>query len=381
MKTKFFNPKSKALKALKEQHLKNNDYPDAIDRNNQTEASSVKNLVWGYLSNHKDLSLRKLASRVVKDLKKENVKLSLESVQRIFSKDAKKAPLALEQILLKYFFDEGFKSKKEISAFCKKNKLETQDEFSLVPTELVNQLVQLWLSHNLSDSKRTLSQILKTKLDAKGYNYNLGSIQNILSFKVNETKKVIVLVLEALLLEKHYKNAKELQAALKNLDPDLFESVELVDAEAAVALSEEFLAKNSEWTKRKLSLQLSHDLKNKNLHINHTSLQHILAGKRKVVKQIVIKQLQDYLQNPPRVEDCPEVVAKSSSRLPKRDLKKIHKLWQEAEDTENKERIGEAFYAARMQEMKRVWEKRQQKKQRKLYKKAKPLILPESIYY
>lgn len=288
------NPFRKTLSAP----LKNKEYPEVLDSKHQVSAQEVKTLMWGYLSRHKNFSQRKLAAMAVKDMKDAGLKISLESVQRIFGKDAKKAPMALKQILVKYLLDSGFASEQEIFTFAKENIAATQDEFSLISSEDVNQLALAWLYINPTESKRVLSKILKEKLAALGYEYNLGSLQNILSYKVAQTKKVVFIALKKLLIDTKFGTEEALE---------------------------------------------------------------------------------EFLKTTPKLEERP-VVKRERRRVPKRNLKKIFDMWQEATDDVQKEDLKSAFFSARLSEIQRIWLKRRKKAERKLRRRAKPLHIPSYLY-
>jgi hypothetical protein len=85
-------------------------------------AEQIKDLMWGYLALKKSYSQRSLALRVLDDMKAEGKSISLESIQRIFSKEAKKAPAAIKEILIRYFSEAGLTSPNKIWFFIRHNK-------------------------------------------------------------------------------------------------------------------------------------------------------------------------------------------------------------------------------------------------------------------
>lgn len=337
---------------------------DAGDLDDQyVSADEIKDLMWGYLYLDKQHSQRSLAKSVLKDLKKEKVKISLESIQRIFGKDAKKAHIALKEVFLEYYKKFDLKKEKEIKNHIKKVKAKAIDEFSLIESTEVIKLATLWNSVNPGKSKRVLAKQILEELTKQGYKYHLGSLQNILSGKIAQTKKIVYLILQSILVTEFYGTTKKLNEALENLDDQSLEQFKMVPADLLVKKTDEFLQLYPHWTKRKLAIQLTHDLKKQGYSLSFNTLQYSLAGKRNTVKKIIETTFLSYFENAPKWND---EVAKSigdqkSTYIPKKNLKKIYSLLNSDNENLDKEKIKENYLSARSEELKRLWEKRKNK--------------------
>lgn len=343
-------------------------------------AEQIKDLMWGYLAVKKHLSQRSLAQMVLKDMKAKEKSISLESIQRIFSKEAKKAPAVIKDILIQYYQEAGFQSTNKIWHFIRHNKNQVIEEFSLISSDEVNKMALVWIAVNQTKSKRLLAMLLKKELDQMGYDYHLGSLQNILSGKIKETKKVVYHVLKNMLLKEHFRTEESLTEALTRLPEESLRQYEVIPATELVQKSEEFLTAHPEWTKRKLSIQLAHDLEQNGYKISFNSLQYALGGKRSTVKKIILITLTNYIEKPPQMdEDIFQNYETRKSYTPRRNLGKLYEMFMEAE-SEKKTEMENLYFKAREQEIKRLWNNRLKKKerrlQRRLAKQKKEVFLP-----
>lgn len=333
-------------------------------------AEQIKDLMWGYLALKKSYSQRSLAQRVLNDMKAEGKNISLESIQRIFSKEAKKAPAIIKDILIRYFAEAGLPSPNKIWFFIRHHKQEVMDEFSLISSDEVNKLALVWIAVNPSKSKRLLAMLLKKELDGLGYDYHLGSLQNILSGKIKETKKAVYKVLRDMLMKEHFRTEEELSEALTKLPEESLKQYEVISADELVLRCDEYLRANPLWTKRKLSIQLAHDLGQKGYKISFNSLQYALGGKRSTVKKILLTTLEGYLTTPPTLdEDVFQSYETRRSYTPKRNLAKLFEMVTQALGTERHAELTELYYKAREAEIKRLWGSRLKKKEKRLQRK------------
>lgn len=333
-------------------------------------AEQIKDLMWGYLALKKSYSQRSLALRVLDDMKAEGKSISLESIQRIFSKEAKKAPAAIKEILIRYFSEAGLTSPNKIWFFIRHNKQDVIDEFSLIESDEVNKLALVWIAVNPTKSKRLLAMLMKKDLDELGYDYHLGSLQNILSGKIKETKKVVYKVLRGMLMKEHFRTEENLADALTRLPEESLRQYEVISADGLVVHCDEFLRTNPLWTKRKLSIQLAHDLGQKGYKVSFNSLQYALGGKRCTVKKILLTTLEDYLKTPPHMdEDIFQSYETRRNYTPKRNLAKIFEMMTQALGTERHGELSELYYKAREAEIRRLWNNRLKKKEKRLQRK------------
>lgn len=333
-------------------------------------AEQIKDLMWGYLALKKNYSQRSLAQRVLNDMKAEGKNISLESIQRIFSKEAKKAPAIIKDILIRYFAEAGLTSPNKIWFFIRHNKQDVMDEFSLIASDEVNKLALVWIAVNPTKSKRLLAMLIKKDLDGLGYDYHLGSLQNILSGKIKETKKVVYKVLRGMLMKEHFRTEENLTEALTKLPEESLKQYEVISADELVLRCDDFLQANPLWTKRKLSIQLAHDLGQKGYKISFNSLQYALGGKRCTVKKILLTTLEDYLKTPPHMdEDIFQSYETRRNYTPKRNLAKLFEMVTQSLGTERHEELTELYYKAREAEIKRLWNNRLKKKEKRLQRK------------
>lgn len=319
------------------------------------------NLMWCYLYFKKNLSQRKLAMRLVNDINKKGIHISVETVQRFFGKIPTQTPELLKLTLMRYFKKEGFSSEREIKIYIKKNIRKAKETFSYISSQEVIALSDLWVQVNGVKSKRRLAIDLKNLLENKGYKYHLGSLQNILCDKIVETKKIVLDGIIELLLKSSFKSKKEISKALGQLTDNQRSLYQPVTSDLLIEKCQEFLISNPQWTKRKLAIKLASDLKEKGFHISYNSLQYALAGKRSTVKKIVETTMSSYLSEPPTMIDLDNNKVQSRSRNLCRDISQIYHMVQNIDNPQKKQELSQVYLKTREQELKKLWLKRTNK--------------------
>lgn len=324
-------------------------------------SSEIQDLMWGYLAVHKDVSQRALAIQIANDATKKGESISIETIQRAFGQSAKVVQPVIKDLILQYLKEDGYKTPKQIKTLVKKEKKQVQDALTLIDSEKVNDLARLWIVNHGSQSKRTLAKQIHTRLSEQGYNYNLGSLQNILCGKIKETKKIIYDTLKQILIDETYGDEVALKRAFKELSEEKRELFETVPAKGLAKKCQEFLIRFPEWTKRKLAIQLAHDLKKQGFDVSYNSLQYALGGKRDSIKKIIETTFMGYFDNPPNPNQVFLGSTKITSKKRRQNLNQLHKLVEQADGNE-KDQMNELYLKARQEELKRIWKDRLKKR-------------------
>lgn len=255
----------------------------------------LKSLLWGCLSLDGNLSRRRLAMQIKKDAHRLGRQVSLKTIQRAFVSRAPRAEKTVKDVVLGYLNKEGYRSPAQIQKLIDRQGQTMRARERLVDTEPLARLMRLWLFVHPKKTKRILAKRLKLRLLQRGFDYDLGSIQNVLSGKAKRTRQVVVDSLKELLIREHYGDEVRLKralAALTDTQSSLFESV---PAKNIARDCRRFLKKNRGWTKRQLALKLARDLKERGYAVSPITLQYTLAGRRATARRIVAHTLASYL--------------------------------------------------------------------------------------
>ncbi len=289
----------------------------------RVDSQEIRDLMWGYLSLNKHLSQRRLARIVVDKATDGGVTISAETVQRAFGAKALNTPYIIKKVLVDLYAKAGVKSQRQIGELVKVKAPDTQEEFKQIESARVVELMDLWLATSLIKSRRQLAFTLRDKLVARGYQYHLGSLQNIFCGKIKFTRSVVYEALKEILIDDFFKKESELKKALVGVNHNGSGQFNLTDAGEIPRLCAQFLKKNPKWTKRKLAIELAKALKAHGYTISNNSLQYILAGKRRRAKKIIITVLSDFLgQAPGKIpKEKPADILKE-----RRDM--IKEIWQ-----------------------------------------------------
>lgn len=327
-------------------------------QNQSVSSTEIQDLMWGYLAVHKDMSQRALAIQIAEDASKKGEPVSIETIQRAFGQSAKAVQPVIKDLMLKYLKSDGYKTPGQIKKLVQKEKDQMQEALTLIDSQKVIDLARLWIVNHGSQSKRTLAKAIHQKLSEQGYNYNLGSLQNILCGKIKETKTVIYETLKSILIEETYGDEVSLQRAFRELSEEKRELFESVPAKNLAIKCQEFLIQFPEWTKRKLAIQLAHDLKKQGFDVSYNSLQYALGGKRDSIKKIIETTFMGYFDNPPNPDQVFLGKTKITSKKRRQNLDQLKKM----ADASDEESMKELYLKARQEELKRIWKDRLKKR-------------------
>jgi len=335
--------------------------------------NEIHELLWGYLFLRKDLSQRQLSVSIAEAMKERNEDVSMETIQRLFSHKANFIEPIIRDVIVKKYQEENIKTDRQIKEYAKKHASLAIQAHSLIPSQEVLVLADLWVQNDKTKSKRLLAKKMREHLLEQGYIYHLGSLQNILCGKIAETKYVVKEGLRDLLKEIYYTTDAELDKALKELsevDTSLFKSV---PSAVVFEKCQEFLIKNPAWSKRKLAITLACDLKGKGYQISYNSLQYALAGKRSRVKKIIQTTLEDYLEKPPINTPCSPQMSEQRSDSLKNNLSRIYNMVETTDNPERRHELSDLYLKTRESALKKLWEKRQHKNPKQVRKRASSL--------
>lgn len=335
--------------------------------------NEIHELLWGYLFLRKDLSQRQLSVLIADAMKKIGEDVSMETIQRLFSHKANYIEPLIKNVIVKKYNEEKLSTEKQIKEYAKKNALRAQKAHSLVSSQDVLVLADLWVQNDKSKSKRLLAKKMKEHLLEKGYIYHLGSLQNILCGKIAETKYVVKEGLRDLLKEEYFTTDEALDEAITKLsavDTSLYKSI---SSAVVFEKCQEFLIKNPAWSKRKLAITLACDLKRKGYHISYNSLQYALAGKRSRVKKIIQSTLEEYLEKTPINTPCSPQITEQRSNSLKSNLSRIYNMVETTQNPERRHELSDLYLKTRESALKKLWEKRQHKSPRQMRRRASSL--------
>jgi len=318
----------------------------------------VVDLMWGYLFVDKNMSQRSLALKLSERIRKQGSRVSVETIQRAFGSGQEYVQAIIKEALLDEYRDSGFKTPLQIKKYVNKHKEQALHDHKLLNSSKVNELIKIWMLKSEVKSKRDLAKGLRKKLAEKGYDYHLGSLQNIFSNKIKETKQVVYDTLREFLIEEFYKSETVFDKELAGINDEVVEGYQVMSTGLLKKACREFLQDNSVWTKRKLAIQLAEDLTSQGFKISYNSLQYALAGKRDSVKKIVYHKMLDYIENPPRDKSKTIVRRVTGKANENSKLKIIHERLKKSKDQKVKKNLEQSYKTARASELKKLWERR-----------------------
>lgn len=318
----------------------------------------MTDLMWGLLYLDKKLTQRRLALQVALRLKKQGDHISVETIQRSFAGTQEYVQAVIKQALERELSERGLISPLQIKRYVNKYKEQARHDHRPISCEQVNKLVALWVLKSAVKSKRVLAKSVRENLVARGYDYRLGSVQNIFSHKVRETKQVVFDVLKSLLIAKFYRSETVFARDWAEFSTEDVAKFSVISASRLEKACQDFLQKNKQWSKRGLAKLLAKDLLAAGYKISHHSLQYALAGKRQGVRQIVYDQLLTYMLNPPRAFAKPKLSLTADGRQQNAKLNIIYARLKKSKDERTKVNLSRSFLTARQNELKKLWERR-----------------------
>jgi len=182
----------------------------------------------------------------------------------------------------------------------------------------------------------------------------LSSVQSILEGSTRKTRKVILDTLHEI-FQSHG------LGELPSLSPTQLHWNHYIDASALPETVQKILEAQPHLSRRQIARLLQEDLKERHFHFSLNTLQFILAGKTKRVKQVVVELLESYLEEKgaarlKAVRNFQVFARKGRPNLEAR-LKEAYEQLQSASESERDRHFRE-FMAAREDLIRHRWEKR-----------------------
>lgn len=320
-------------------------------------ASLFSRMVAAYLYLKKQLSRRRLAVRLQKNLEEKKILMGLETLQAALSGKTQKIRKCLEEEMRQLFFKEGFKSEAELLSFLQEADAKGRQEIERVPTGNIHQWVDAYLLKSKDISKRQLALKIKGHLASKGYCYHLSSIQSVIEGKTKKTKRALLEAVYDTFKEGGLFDTKSIAKFSDSLSEEQRHRHDYVDAKKIPDWVRQLLEKNPGLTRRSLALILRDDLEKNNFQFSLSTLQYVLAGKTQRTRGIVVELLGRYLTG----SEFHDLVA-SHKKLPLRrervpiDVRVIRAFEQMSRAApEEREALQRAFLDSRAELIKSRW--------------------------